>query len=144
MIINDVYAIGVMSGTSLDGVDLVYVRFDATNYENFSIIHAQTVDYALAWKQLLQNSIFSTKEALDNLDKVYGQFLGETIQNFIHNHKITNIDFIASHGHTILHQPNKGITLQIGNGKEIAKITQQKVVCDFRTQDVALGGQGAP
>lgn len=136
--------IGVMSGTSLDGVDLVYVKFDANNYQNFTILQSQTVSYSKEWKQLLQNAIFSDDKALKNLDIVYGKYLGDIINHFIANYKILNIDFIASHGHTILHQPENGITLQIGNGKEIAKITNQKVVCDFRTQDVKLGGQGAP
>ncbi len=83
------------------------------------------------------------RELLD-LDVVYGKHLGSVLVDFISNYKITKIDFIASHGHTILHQPEEGITLQIGSGAEIAKITQQKVVSDFRTQDVHLGGQGAP
>ena len=141
---NKVFAIGVMSGTSLDGVDLVYVSFDVDSYQNFKILHAQTISYNKEWKQLLQNAIHSSKKELENLDTLYGQFLGKTILNFISNFKIDTIDFIASHGHTILHEPQKGITLQVGSGKEIAKITQQKVVCDFRTQDVKLGGQGAP
>lgn len=144
MIINETFAIGVMSGTSLDGIDLVYVCFDNEDYGNFKIIHAETIQYSKEWKQLLQNAIFSDKDALQQLDVTYGQFLGDILNNFISNYKIVKIDFIASHGHTILHQPQKGITLQIGSGQEIAKITKQKVVCDFRTQDVKLGGQGAP
>lgn len=144
MIINETFAIGLMSGTSLDGIDLVYVRFQNDNYKDFTIIHAETIPYSQEWKQLLQNAIFSDAAALQQLDVMYGQFLGGILNNFISNYKITTIDFIASHGHTILHQPEKGITLQIGAGAEIAKITNQKVVCDFRTQDVQLGGQGAP
>jgi len=107
-------------------------------------VHAETIPYSKEWKQLLQNAIFSDEKALQKLDVIFGQFLGGTINNFISNYNIEKIDFIASHGHTILHQPEKGITLQIGNGQEIAKITKQKVVCDFRTQDVKFGGQGAP
>jgi len=144
MIINETFAIGVMSGTSLDGIDLVYVSFQNDDTSDFTIIHAETIPYSTEWKQLLQNAIFSDQQALQKLDVVYGQFLGGILNNFISNYKIIKIDFIASHGHTILHQPQKGITLQIGNGQEIAKITKQKVVCDFRTQDVKLGGQGAP
>lgn len=140
----EVFSIGVMSGTSLDGVDLVYVKFEKDNYNDFEILHAITIPYTLEWKQLLQNAIHSPEKKLDDLDLVYGKYLGEIINNFIFNFKIKKIDFIASHGHTILHQPEKGITLQIGDGQTIAKITQQKVVCDFRTQDVQLGGQGAP
>jgi len=144
MIINETFAIGLMSGTSLDGIDLVYVCFKNDAYRDFRIVHAETIPYSKEWKQLLQNAIFSDEKALQKLDVIFGQFLGGTINNFISNYNIEKIDFIASHGHTILHQPEKGITLQIGNGQEIAKITKQKVVCDFRTQDVKFGGQGAP
>ncbi|EAQ42204.1 anhydro-N-acetylmuramic acid kinase [Polaribacter sp. MED152] len=144
MMNNDVFSIGVMSGTSLDGIDLVYVKFDTTNYQNFKILHAETIAYSTEWKQLLQNAIHNSKKEITQFDVMYGKFLGQTIKNFISNHKIDQLDFIASHGHTILHEPDKGITLQIGDGKEIAKITNTKVVYDFRTQDVKLGGQGAP
>ena len=140
----EVFAIGVMSGTSLDGIDLVYVKFLKKEYSFFEIIHTETVSYTKEWKQVLKQAIhLSSKELLD-LDVVYGKHLGSVLVNFISNYKIIEIDFIASHGHTILHQPEEGITLQIGSGAEIAKITQQKVVSDFRTQDVNLGGQGAP
>jgi len=144
MIINETFAIGLMSGTSLDGIDLVYVCFKNDDYKDFKIIHAETISYSKEWKQLLQNAIFSDEVTLQELDITYGRFLGRILNNFINNFKITTIDFIASHGHTILHEPAKGITLQIGSGQEIANITKQKVVCDFRTQDVKLGGQGAP
>ena len=140
----EIFAIGLMSGTSLDGIDLVYVKFLKKEYSFFEIIHTETVSYTKEWKQVLKQAIrLSSKELLD-LDIIYGKHLGSVLVNFISNYKITEIDFIASHGHTILHQPAEGITLQIGSGAEIAKITQQKVVFDFRTQDVKLGGQGAP
>ncbi len=144
MNINEIYAIGLMSGTSLDGIDLVYVKFLKNSYKNFKILASETVAYSLEWKQMLQNGIHFSSEELLQLDISYGKHLGAVLNNFIHNYKIETLDFIASHGHTILHQPEKGITLQVGSGKEIAKITKQKVVCDFRTQDVKLGGQGAP
>ncbi|TXD51419.1 MULTISPECIES: anhydro-N-acetylmuramic acid kinase [unclassified Polaribacter] len=144
MVKNNIFAIGVMSGTSLDGIDLVYVHFNEDKYADFKIIHAETIAYSKEWKQLLQNAIFSDETELQKLDRTYGKYLGNIINHFISNYKILKVDFIASHGHTILHQPEKGITLQIGAGNEIAKITKQKVVCDFRTQDVKLGGQGAP
>lgn len=140
----NVFAIGVMSGTSLDGIDLVYVKFLKDNYANFEIINAETIAYSKEWKQRLQNAISFSNDDLVELDVSYGSYLGNVIANFISNHKIKNIDFIASHGHTILHEPEIGITLQVGSGKQIANITKQKVVCDFRTQDVKLGGQGAP
>tara|TARA_B110000091_G_scaffold200730_1_gene231725 strand:- start:112 stop:1251 length:1140 start_codon:yes stop_codon:yes gene_type:complete len=140
----EIFAIGLMSGTSLDGIDLVYIKFLKNKHTSFEILHSETIAYAKEWKELLQQAISFSSEELFNLDGTYGKFLGNIIQSFIEKYKIKNIDFIASHGHTVLHQPQKGITLQIGSGEEIAKITKQKVICDFRTQDVALGGQGAP
>jgi anhydro-N-acetylmuramic acid kinase len=140
----EIFAIGLMSGTSLDGIDLVYVKFLKKDYSFFEIIHTETVSYTKEWKQVLKQAILLSSKELFDLDVIYGKHLGSVLVNFISNYKITEIDFIASHGHTILHQPEEGITLQIGSGAEIAKITQQKVVFDFRTQDVKLGGQGAP
>jgi anhydro-N-acetylmuramic acid kinase len=140
----EIFAIGLMSGTSLDGIDLVYIKFLKNKHTSFEILHSETIAYAKEWKELLQQAISFSSEELLALDCNYGKHLGNVTQNFIEKYKIKNIDFIASHGHTVLHQPQKGITLQIGSGEEIAKITKQKVVCDFRTQDVELGGQGAP
>ncbi|MBE7629151.1 anhydro-N-acetylmuramic acid kinase [Tenacibaculum piscium] len=138
------FIIGLMSGTSLDGIDLVFVKFDKKNYKDFKILAAETIAYSNAWKGKLQEAISFSKDDLLLLDIEYAVLLSEEINVFIKKNNITYIDFIASHGHTILHQPDKGITLQIGYGKVIAENTQQKVICDFRTQDVALGGQGAP
>ncbi|PQJ81073.1 anhydro-N-acetylmuramic acid kinase [Polaribacter glomeratus] len=141
---NEVFCIGLMSGTSLDGIDLVYVKFDKNKYSDFEIIFAETFSYTDAWKNTLQKGIHFSSDELIKLNLEYGALLGNVLLNFINTYKIQKIDFIASHGHTILHQPAKGITLQIGDGQTIANATKQKVVCDFRTQDVQLGGQGAP
>ena len=136
--------IGLMSGTSLDGVDLVQVQFDKNDISKFKIVHSETISYSKNWKKTLQRAItFSDKELID-LDLKYGKLLASKINFFIDKHGIKSIDFIASHGHTILHQPEKGITLQIGNGQIIANETRHIVVCDFRIQDVEFGGQGAP
>jgi len=144
MIKNSLFAIGLMSGTSLDGVDLVYVSFTEDDYKDFKIIHAETFPYNLQWKQLLQNAIDLPKKEIQAIDVTYGKYLGDLINQFISNYKIDTIDFIASHGHTIFHKPEMGFTWQIGDGKSIANTTRKKVICDFRTQDVELGGQGAP
>ena len=138
------FVIGLMSGTSLDGIDLIYVQFDKNDYKNFTILNSDTISYTDEWKNRLKNAIDFSTEELDKLDVEYGSLLGEKINCFVKENQIDIIDFIASHGHTILHQPEEGITLQVGNGKIISKITIQKVICDFRTQDVKLGGQGAP
>jgi len=135
--------LGLMSGTSLDGLDLCCVRF-AENHNDFQILAAQTVPYSPEWKSKLENAFFDTTTEVDALDKEYGVFLAEQITDFINTHSLPPIDLIASHGHTVFHQPDRGITKQIGSGEEIAKHTGIQVVYDFRTQDVVLGGQGAP
>jgi len=141
---NYIYCIGLMSGTSLDGVDLAYVKIHKSLYKDFKILQADTIPYSNEWKSKLQDAINYSKKSLLTLDIDYGKFLGNILHDFIAKNDILKLDFIASHGHTVLHQPEAGITLQIGNGQEIANITKKEVVCDFRTQDVELGGEGAP
>ena len=138
------HGIGVMSGTSLDGVDICYIRFDHSNTYRFKILDAETIPYTDNWKNKLKNAYHSDKDSLSKLDVEYGGFLGDLIQKFISDHAIRTLDFVASHGHTIFHKPEEGYTLQIGNGQAIADIVNHIVVNDFRTQDVKLGGQGAP
>lgn len=133
-----------MSGTSLDGLDIVYAQFDSSNYSTFNILYSETISYSDTWKEKLQNAITFSKNALSDLDIEYGKYLGKEVASFIFKNQIDTVDFIASHGHTILHEPDKGITLQIGNGQVISDETSCKVICDFRTQDVQFGGQGAP
>ena len=138
------HCIGVMSGTSLDGIDIAYIKlnFD-TNYQ-FEILKATTIPYQKEWKIALKNGFHLTGEALTKLDANYGIYLGNTLKEFIKSNQIEHLDFIASHGHTIYHNPKENYTLQIGNGPYINTITGIKTICNFRVQDVALGGQGAP
>ena len=138
------YIIGLMSGTSLDGLDIVYVKFQKSDYANFEILLAETISYSDIWKKRLQNAINLDKNGTYVLHNEYGVFLGIKTKEFISKNNIQKLDFIASHGHTVFHQPEKGITLQVGDGEEILKATNCTVVADFRTQDVQLGGQGAP
>ncbi len=139
------HIIGVMSGTSLDGIDLAQLHFSIKNGKwSFKIQNCETIAYPQIWLNKLKTAITFSEKELENLNIEYTHFLGQTIRGFIQKNKLSNIDVVCSHGHTILHQPHKGITLQIGNLPEIAKIINQKVVCDFRVQDVELGGQGAP
>lgn len=137
--------IGVMSGTSLDGIDLAHIHFKIRNHKwEFEILDCETVPYSKDWVFQLKNAVdFSTVE-LQSLNHNYTILLGTIISNFIKKYDITALDAVCSHGHTILHQPQNGFTLQIGNLPEIATLSQQTVVCDFRVQDVQLGGQGAP
>ena len=137
--------IGVMSGTSLDGVDLSHIKFAIKNQKwTFEILDSETIGYSQKWINELKSAVGYSEVELQNLNKEYTVLLASIISDFIKKHKIENLDAISSHGHTILHQPQNGFTLQIGNLPEISKLTQQTVVCDFRVQDVQLGGQGAP
>ncbi|HIE45814.1 MAG TPA: hypothetical protein EYP87_06570, partial [Flavobacteriaceae bacterium] len=133
-----------MSGTSLDGVDIAYVKFTFKNKWRFEILKKQTVSYSEEWLNNIKNAFFYSKKKLENIDLEYGNLLADLINQFIIKNNIKNIDFIASHGHTIHHKPEKNYTLQIGNGNIIAKKTGIKTIYDFRSQDVAFGGQGAP
>lgn len=138
------YVIGVMSGTSLDGVDLAYVQFDELN--NFKILKAATIPYSQKWILALKDvSLLSrSDDRLKELNIELGKYFSEILLDFIHQNKIVESVVVASHGHTVHHQPEIGYTLQIGCGKEIFKRTGLKVVYDFRSQDVRLRGQGAP
>ena len=136
--------IGVMSGTSLDGIDMAHITFEIKDSWTFKIHNAETIPYTETWKKTLSDLVNCNLEALQQIDEQYTTYLSETINAFIKKHQLTAVDAICSHGHTALHQPENGLTYQIGNLKHIATLTQQKVVCDFRVQDVKLGGQGAP
>lgn len=137
--------IGVMSGTSLDGIDLAHIHFAIENDQwKFEILECETIAYDSTWMNKLKNAVDFSDEDLKLLNRDYTRLLGQIISEFISKYKMEHLDAICSHGHTILHQPQNGFTLQIGNLPEIASYINQKVVCDFRVQDVQLGGQGAP
>lgn len=136
--------IGVMSGTSLDGIDIAHIIFEFDNRWTFKINTAETISYTDFWHKKLTNLTNESLNSLKNIDKDYTIYLSKTINDFIDKYQLKNIDAICSHGHTALHQPEKGLTYQIGNQKQVAELTKQKIVCDFRVQDVELGGQGAP
>lgn len=138
--------LGVMSGTSLDGVDLAYIEFefDVEKQWDFNIVVAETISYSGLWKKKLAEAITLNRTEIDKLDEQYTVHLASIIQEFIAKNNIKHIDAVCSHGHTIFHRPDLGYTLQIGNLPILADLIAQKVVCDFRVQDVLLGGQGAP
>jgi len=136
--------LGMMSGTSLDGLDMAHCLLwnDATTWQ-YEINVAETVPYSDSWKSLLKNAIHLSEEAHQKLHLDYGKWLGEQAREFIGKSEL-KIDFIASHGHTSHHRPEDGFTFQLGDGQQLANEANQKVICDFRTLDVTLGGQGAP
>lgn len=133
-----------MSGTSLDGLDIAYCEFSFINKKwYFELLAAKTIPYDRSMKKMLQNLDTRTGLDLALTDIKFGEFIGEHVKQFITD-KDADPDFIASHGHTIFHQPIVRLTKQIGNGSTIAAICDLPVINDFRVADVALGGQGAP
>lgn len=136
--------IGLMSGTSLDGLDLCCVTFkyDDGKWE-YQIVKAEDEPYPDDIKQKLANAQNMSAEEYALFHSDYGIYLGQRVKAFIDRNGLEP-DLIASHGHTIFHQPGIRFTAQIGSGAGIAAETEVDCVCDFRTTDVALFGQGAP
>lgn len=133
-----------MSGTSLDGLDIAFCEFvEEVGTWTYKIQCAETIPYTTEWKTAL--SVIGSGSAADfvTTDVEYGHLTGRLTRDFIERNNI-RADFIASHGHTVFHQPERKITSQVGRGSAIAAETGLPVVCDFRSKDVALGGQGAP
>lgn len=132
-----------MSGTSLDGVDFAYCEFRHGDTWSFDLLESETIPYPAEWTDLLQNIHKGAADEISKADCMYGEYLGLLSKDFCEKHNIRP-DFISSHGHTIFHQPAKKFTKQIGSGAYICAAAGVDVICDFRTLDVALGGQGAP
>ncbi len=138
-------AIGIMSGTSLDGIDLAYCKFTVkAKGWDFSIKDAQTFSYSPEWKNKLSTAHLLSGESLMKLHSAYGNYLGQVCNQFIKQKVIKKIDLIASHGHTIFHQPKNKFTFQLGDGQALHAKTGYPISFDFRALDVALGGEGAP
>jgi anhydro-N-acetylmuramic acid kinase len=136
--------IGLMSGTSMDGLDIACCVFQKLKSGwRYSIERASTIRYSATWFARLSEAHKLGGEDLMALDAAYGSYLGKVCLAFIEKHGL-RVDFIASHGHTVFHQPAKGFTTQVGNGHSLHATSGHPVVCDFRMQDVALGGEGAP
>jgi anhydro-N-acetylmuramic acid kinase len=139
-------AIGLMSGSSLDGLDIVLASFHEHGGKwNYEIMEADCYGYSGEWTKRLKDA--GNLSALDYqlLHTEYGHYLGEQVNKFISQ---KNLDFqvalVASHGHTVFHLPAKRMTAQIGDGAAIAAETKLPVVSDLRALDIAFGGQGAP
>ena len=135
--------VGLMSGTSLDGLDLCCVHFDYDGKWRYRIIKAESVDYPDSLRQALASAQDMKALAYARLHSDYGLYLGGQVRDFIARNGL-KVDLVASHGQTIFHQPGVRFTAQIGSGAGIAAVSGIDTVCDFRTTDVALGGQGAP
>lgn len=137
-------AIGLMSGSSLDGLDIVCVSFITNNGKwEFEILQTKVVSLN-TWSNILPKANELSKRELNKISLLFGEFIGEETNQFIEENKIENIDIVVSHGHTIFHYPEKGITCQIGDGQTIANILKLPVINNLRQKDIDVGGQGAP
>ena len=141
---NSINIIGLMSGTSVDGLDICYVSFDNHDPSKYEIIDCETIDYDDNLKTKLKNIIKLDNDQIKQIDKEFGEFIGLNVLKFIKKNTLYKADLISSHGHTVFHEPKFNKTLQIGNGEIINKVTKIKTVNNFREQDIQLGGQGAP
>ena len=138
--------IGLMSGTSVDGLDLCYVEFTgdiSSDVWGYCIKKAVTVPYTEDWVTRLKQAPSLSGLDLIKLHVEYGHFVGECVSRFI-DQEVIKVDFVASHGHTVFHQPEKRFTFQLGCGETTSTHLRCPFVCNFRSKDVALGGQGAP
>ncbi len=138
--------IGLMSGSSLDGLDIAFVEFSETAGKwDYKINCAACISYDDEWIERLKNSVNLSAFDYQILHTDYGRFLGEKVNGFIEQFALYHqVNLIASHGHTTFHFPEKMMTHQLGDGASVAAITQLPVVSDLRSMDVAFGGQGAP
>lgn len=133
--------LGLMSGTSLDGVDLAICSFTKNKNWHYKIEKSTTIKYSRYWLETLSNLHKKPEKIINEIDLKYGDLLSKLCNKFLKNEKI---DYISSHGHTIFHQPENNFTLQIGNGNVISKNTKKITINNFRNLDVSLKGQGAP
>lgn len=141
--------IGVMSGTSLDGIDISIVDFTSNN--EWQLIAAQTFPFPTDLHDKLFSLITSQRcelRELGEIDIALGQATAHSINTLLAKHQINanDISAIGSHGQTLFHDPNGDypFSMQIGNGNVIAEQTGITTVADFRQRDIAAGGQGAP
>ncbi|MCB9257594.1 MAG: anhydro-N-acetylmuramic acid kinase [Chitinophagales bacterium] len=137
------YAIGLMSGSSLDGLDIAYCSFTKMETWQFEILCAETCDLG-SWKETLAKRKNYSIEEIEGLSKTFAKFLAEQVQGFINKFKIDRLDLVASHGHTLYHYPEEARTCQLGNGARLSELLQQTVVSNLRQKDMDYGGQGAP
>ncbi len=136
-------AIGVMSGSSLDGLDLAFCEFKRNGGWSFKILKAKTCPFPEEWRLKLISLPKKSQQEIERTGNEFGQFIGQAVNEFLQNTD-SKPDIIASHGHTVFHAPEKGYTLQMGDGQTIAKLTGITTINDFRSKDIELGGQGAP
>ncbi len=138
------YCIGLMSGTSCDGLDIALCRFsrDGERWQ-FELLKTVTRAFPVSLQESLLNAPNMNGLDLAQLDIDFGIWSGEKVSEFLTPDDPKPL-FVASHGHTVFHRPDKFLSLQIGKGAAIASACALPVVFDFRPLDVLHGGQGAP
>ncbi len=135
--------IGIMSGTSMDGVDLALCDIQFSENPSAEILHAVTVPYEEKWRVRLSQLRYQSAEVYAKTDIFYGRFLGEQVKHYLRKWN-EHADLICSHGHTIFHDPEHWLTAQMGDGETLSAIAEIPAITNFRRADVAIGGQGAP
>lgn len=135
--------VGIMSGTSMDGIDLCLAEITNPGSWNYRILAAETIPFEEKWRVRLSQLRYQNSEVYVKTDVFFGRYLGELVTQFLQKHNET-ADLVSSHGHTVFHDPEGWVTAQVGDGATLAAVCGLPVVNDFRRADVALGGQGAP
>ncbi|MFK7770734.1 MAG: anhydro-N-acetylmuramic acid kinase [Saprospiraceae bacterium] len=145
MSVKTYHAIGLMSGSSLDGLDIAFCKFEVENDNilSWELLNAETVPFSEMWQSRLTHLPQQSALIYAKTHAYFGHYMGELVIDFMSRNNVVP-DFIASHGHTIFHHPDKRMTAQIGDGGALAAVTGLKVIADFRTQDIAIGGEGTP
>ncbi len=140
------HALGLMSGSSLDGLDLVFAHFHEQGGQwTYEIEKTACYPYAASWENRLKTATGLPARDYCQLHVDYGHYLGQEINRFINENNLHyKIGLIGSHGHTVFHSPASGLTAQIGEGAALAAETGLPVITDLRSMDLAYGGQGAP
>ncbi|MBN2614757.1 MAG: anhydro-N-acetylmuramic acid kinase [Bacteroidales bacterium] len=135
--------LGMMSGSSLDGIDLALCKFKYNTKWSYEWIQTEVHRFSNEWVQKLKSLPTAGAEELVRQDILFGQYLGQVASAFLSKHNL-KADYIASHGHTIFHRPEEGFTFQLGNGQVIAQYSGIQTISNFRAKDISFGGQGAP
>ena len=138
--------IGLMSGSSLDGLDIAFVHFEETAGKwQFEILETACIPYTTEWRKNLSDTFKLSARDYLLLHTDYGHYLGKCVNDFLEEKNLAyQVQLIASHGHTAFHIPARNMTAQLGDGAAIAAVTGIRTITDFRSVDIALGGQGAP
>lgn len=139
------HVLGLMSGSSLDGLDIAFCKFELSNNEiiHWELLIGETLPFSEKWQVRLKNLPQQSAFTFAQTNTYFGTYMGEMVKTFLIKHKVKP-DFIASHGHTVFHHPERQLTVQIGSGAALAGFTGYPVICDFRSIDVAQQGEGAP